>query len=174
MELSLLSPIARLEESYRKMMREYSALAEPPIPFPLRYPYDDFAALLKNLADQESGIGVPEGFVSSSTYWLVGDESTILGVSNLRHSLTERLRIEGGHIGYGVRPSQRGKGYGHSMLRLTLERAKLRNIDPVMLSCNRDNMASRSIIERAGGKFEDETFVKAYGGVVRRYWIEDY
>lgn len=57
------------------------------------------------LAGCERGEGIPPGFVPHSTCWLVDDRDEVVGVANLRHRLTERLRVEGGHIGYGVRPS---------------------------------------------------------------------
>ncbi len=155
------------------MMLEYSASGEPLIPFPLSYAFEDFSLLVRRLREQEQGKGIPEGFVSSSTYWLLAEDSTILGVSNLRHRLTPKLQIEGGHIGYGIRPSMRGRGYGHHLLRLTLAAAREYEISEVLLTCNRENTASRAVIERAGGRFQDEEFVEAYGGVVRRYWIHN-
>lgn len=95
-----------------------------------------------------------------------------MGVSNLRHSLTDRLRREGGHIGYGVRPSARGHGYATEMLRLTLDRARRRGLSTVLLTCARSNVASARTIVRNGGILASEEFLPERDEVVQRYWID--
>ena len=82
-------------------------LGEALVPFPLAFENEDFSAFLGKLSACARGEGIPEGFVPHSTYWLVRDGSEVIGVSNLRHRLTKALRFEGGHIGYGVRPTAR-------------------------------------------------------------------
>jgi predicted acetyltransferase len=109
--LRLVNPSKDLEPSYRSLIEELESLGEKRVPFPLSFPHQNFAELIARLEDNSNGRGLPDGFVAHSTYWLVA-ESEILGVSNLRHSLTPTLRREGGNIGYGVRPRARGHGYG--------------------------------------------------------------
>ena len=48
----------------------------------------------------------------------------IIGAVNIRHSLTEHLFNAGGHIGYGIRPSERRKGYATKLLALSLEKRR--------------------------------------------------
>lgn len=103
----LTEPRADLQESYVGLVLEFLSNNEPLVPFTLAYPYDDFAALIRKLENDSRGIGIPEGFVSHSTFWLVSDERELVGVSNLRHALTPRLLREGGNVGYGIRPSKR-------------------------------------------------------------------
>ncbi|HMB08301.1 MAG TPA: GNAT family N-acetyltransferase, partial [Isosphaeraceae bacterium] len=74
------------------------------------------------------------------------------GVSNLRHALTDKLRREGGHVGYGVRPSRRGQGLATAMLALTLEKARALGIDRVLITCGKENVSSAKVIRKNGGR----------------------
>jgi predicted acetyltransferase len=106
----------------------------------------------------------PCDWVPHSTRWVVeGDE--FLGSLSLRHVLTPGLRAVGGHIGYSVRPSARGRGVATEGLRLMLPVAAGLGIDPVLVTCDDDNLASARVIERNGGVLEDVLRGK------RRYWI---
>ncbi len=120
------------------------------------------------------GIGLPEGFVPSTTYLLVREDGTILGAINLRHWLNEALRNYGGHIGYSVRPSARGQGYATRMLALGLQKAREREIDRVLITCKKSNPASARVIEKNGGVLEAEKTALLEGKPIAFlfYWIE--
>lgn len=75
----------------------------------------------------------------------------LIGVVDVRHRLTEALRDFGGNIGYGVRPSERGKGYATEILRLALGHARRLGLREVLISCKQTNVASRRVIEKNGG-----------------------
>lgn len=167
----LVAPSAAYKDSYRALVAEFTAGGEPLVPFPLAFPNENFEAFLAALAGCERGIGIPADFVPHSTFWLV-EGAEVLGVSNLRHRLTERLRVEGGHIGYGIRPSARGRGLGREILRLTLAEAARRGIGRVLLTCARGNSPSAAVIAANGGRLHSEEFVAARGEVVQRWWIE--
>ena len=158
-------------DSYRSLVREFLVHGEPLIPFTLEFPHSDFPALVRRLEACARGEGLPEGFVPHSTWWLVRDGRDVVGVSNLRHALTPGLRIEGGNIGYGVRPSARRRGYATALLRGTLERARAVGLTEALLTCARGNAGSVATIVRCGGRFESEEFIEARGEVVQRYWI---
>jgi predicted acetyltransferase len=115
---------------------------------------------------------LPEGFVPHTTFWLVRNDERVLAVSNLRHRLTPKLEKEGGHIGYGVRPSERQKGYGTRLLGETLVAAKARGISRALLTCAKTNLGSVQIILRNGGVLDSEEFLPERGEVVQRYWID--
>lgn len=104
------------------------------------------------------------GWVPCTTLWYV-DGSEYLGRLAIRHRLTPWLLELGGHIGYDVRPSARCNGYATSMLRDALPVAKRLGIDDVLVTCDVDNAASRRVIEKNGGRLEDER-----GGKLR-FWI---
>ncbi|WP_369186739.1 GNAT family N-acetyltransferase [Streptomyces sp. R08] len=106
----------------------------------------------------------PEGFVPNTWYWYV-DGDTYLGRIQVRHRLTPWLLDYGGHIGYGVRPGARRRGHATAMLRDVLPYARALGLDPVLVTCDVANIASRKVIESGGGEFEDERDGKL------RYWI---
>ncbi len=107
------------------------------------------------------------GFVAATERWITHHEGSAeyLGRISLRHTLTPLLLTWGGHIGYAVRPSARGRGYATAALAAMLPVCRARGIDPVLVTCDVDNMASRRVIERNGGLYEDTREGK------RRYWV---
>ena len=105
------------------------------------------------------------GWVACTTLWWA-DGATYLGRLSLRHRLTPRLREEGGHIGYEVRPSARRQGHATAMLRASLPYAKRLGHPYALVTCDRDNTGSRKAIEKCGGVPEDPA-----RGAKLRYWI---
>ena len=118
----------------------------------------------------EPGHDLPDGFVHSESLWLVEGE-TCLGRASLRHTLNERLREFGGHIGYEIRPSARRQGHGRTILRLTLQRARALGLERVLVTCDTDNLGSRGVIEGNGGVLEGEFMLADHPKPLRRYWI---
>ena len=169
---SLVEPAAQLKESYVALVDEFVAAGEDLVPFCLGFPHDDFEALIARLSDHSRGLGVPEGFVANSTFWLVDDHLGVVGVSNVRHRLTAALAREGGHIGFGVRPSCRRRGFGSLILKLSLARARDLGISRALLTCDRDNTGSVRVIIGNGGVLDSEEFLTERHACVQRYWIE--
>jgi predicted acetyltransferase len=164
-------PRAALADSYRGLVREFNDRGEPLVPFTLEFSHHDFEALVRQLAACSRGEGLPPGFVPHTTLWLVAEGREVLGVSNLRHQLTPRLLVEGGNIGYGIRPSARRQGHATRLLRGTLERARALGLDRALLTCAKGNAASVATIRKCGGVFDSEEFIPSRNEVVQRYWI---
>lgn len=98
------------------------------------------------------------------------DDDKVVGVIDLRHHINHPiLGTWGGHCGYSVRPSERGKGYAKEMLRLNIENAKTLGIPKLLVTCNDTNEASEKTIIANGGVFENTIDVD--GTVMKRYWI---
>ena len=114
---------------------------------------------------------VPKGLVPSSTYLGVRvKDNYIVGMIDIRHYLNEYLTQVGGHIGYGVRKTERNKGYAKQMLKLALEKCKELKIKKVLITCDEDNMASEKVILSANAKLEDIRNVD--GENKKRFWID--
>ncbi|WP_433292332.1 GNAT family N-acetyltransferase [Actinoplanes sp. CA-030573] len=128
-----------------------------------------FAAWVRRLRDEEDeSLPVAADWVHCTYRWMI-DGDRILGAISLRHTLNAFLLDCGGHIGYGVRPSERRKGRASWALGLMLDEARKRGIERVLITCRPGNVASARTIEMAGGVFED---IRGTGErEVRRYWI---
>ena len=114
---------------------------------------------------------VPKGLVPSSTYLGVREKDNyIVGMIDIRHYLNEYLTQAGGHIGYGVRKTERNKGYAKQMLKLALEKCKELKIKKVLITCDEDNIASEKVILSANAKLEDIRNID--GENKKRFWID--
>ena len=129
--------------------------------------YDDFDYYLSNLETSEP----KSGLVPDSTFFCLDEERNIIvGAVNIRHYLNEYLLVHGGHIGDGIRPSERRKGYATQMVGLALEECKRLGIKKVLMVCDKDNIGSAKSIIKNGGILENEQ--KEDGKVEQRYWID--
>ena len=163
----LIEPAEELRAEFLEMAQEYSAAGED------RYQdaLNDFHAYVRGLSDGARGTGLPAGRVPYSTFWLASGRR-LIGRSSIRHYLTADLAYEGGHVGYDIRPAERGKGYGTLILRQTLGEARRLGIGRVLLTCDADNVASAKVIEKNGGRLRDQAVSKRSGKLISRYWIE--
>lgn len=128
--------------------------------------YQDFPSYLKRQVDMSDGIGIDLNiYVPQTTYWLYVNDRPV-GICRLRHRLNDNLRIVGGHIGYCIRPSERGKGYGNLILAEVLKKAQMKGINDVLITCHDDNIASRKVIEHNSGVLGDINDHRC------RYWIK--
>jgi predicted acetyltransferase len=166
------SPGPGLAGSYRGLVQEFVDRGEQLIPFILSLPNEPFSEFLRQLEAWSHGESLQTGFVPHSTFWLVRDDVEVVGVSNLRHRLTEQLKIDGGNIGYGIRPSARGRGFANVLLRNTLDRARAMGLAEALLTCGKGNHASASTIVRNGGMLVSEEFIESRGEIVQRYRID--
>ncbi|MEZ3473450.1 MAG: GNAT family N-acetyltransferase, partial [Lachnospiraceae bacterium] len=106
----------------------------------------------------------------STFFCLDEDRNIVVGAVNIRHYLNEALLLNGGHIGDGVRPSERRKGIATKMISLALDECRKLGIPKVLMVCDKDNVGSAKSIQNNGGVLENEIVVD--GVVEQRYWIE--
>lgn len=163
--------LVKMEEKYARhlieMMDEWTNSGEKIIPWAIRkWDYHDLAHYMDSLEVKEGD----ENYVPDSTFFCLDTERDIfVGAVNIRHDLNEALRVGSGHIGDGIRPSQRGKGYGTTMIGLALEECDKLGIREVLMCCDQDNIASARTIIKNGGILENE--IVDDGVIVQRYWI---
>ena len=164
--------LVKAEEKYREqitdMMDEWTASGEKIVPYAIRKTnYRDFDSYISSLEQKE----VRDGKVPDSTFFCLDtDRNIIVGAVNIRHYLDENLLRNGGHIGDGVRPSERRKGVATKMISLALEECGKLGISRVLMVCDKDNIGSAKSIINNGGVLENEIFCD--GVIEQRYWIE--
>ncbi len=126
--------------------------------------FNDFPNYLLTNVKCANSIDLKKDYVPQIVYWLYVDGKAV-GFSKLRTKLSNHLLQHGGNIGYGIRPSERGKGYGNLLLKLTLEKAKSKGIDTVLITCDDDNFGSKKVAENNGGLLHKTENNSCY------YWI---
>lgn len=132
----------------------------------------DFAGYIRHQEDSALGINLPPGFVPSTIYYLQNEWGELLGHIRIRSLMTPRLAHEAGNIGYDIRPSRRGRGLGTIQLALVLPICRELNLDHVLITCRRENLASARVIEKNGGVLESEVLSWVYpNSWFKRYWI---
>lgn len=76
-----------------------------------------------------------------------------LGGIRLRTGSTPHVERYAGHIGYDVHPRHRGHHYAARSVRLLVPLARRLGIDPLWITCDPENIASRRTLELAGAEF---------------------
>ena len=170
-QLSLIKPTVELKNEYLSFYNEWVESKEDMVPWVIQKDPSDFEAMVQFLKDNEQGRNLPEGWVPDSTFWLINQDKRILGAVNIRHQLTPFLLNSGGHIGYGIRPSERRKGFATKLLSLSLEKAKELGIREALVVCDEENAGSFKTIINNGG-IPDFDFIEEDGNIIKRFWIE--
>lgn len=176
MKLYLAKPDLYFFGQYNEMMTEWQTSGTQIAPWFLDKPFDnleDFAKFIQMLDDCENA-NLDKKYSSTTSYFVTDENDKLIGAASLRHYLTAEGYKTWGHIGYGVRPSERRKGYATQILKMVLTEAKVKKIQRVLLGCHSTNVGSAKVIENCGGILEN--IVVDPGDVnetIRRYWIDN-
>ncbi len=162
----LIRPSAETTKPLFAMAREFHAEEDSWLPTDS----ESFETFMKLVDWCESGHNLPADRVPQNIY-LLSDGDDIVGCSRLRRRLNPALQIDGGHIGYQIRPSRRHRGYGHRILALTLEKARDLGLERALVTTATHNTYSIRIIEGAGGIADGENTSPRNGEEMRRYWV---
>ena len=163
------------ESAYMDYISEWEKNEETIIPYAARREGHSFDELQQRWQRETTDAVRSDGFVPSTLYFLEDESHKIMGAIHFRHELNDHLMMHGGHIGYGVRASERKKGLAGLMLKLMLEKVKQAGIERALLTCEDLNIGSAKTIENNGGNLENkvpETNHKGEEVVIRRYWID--
>ena len=119
--------------------------------------YEEYKDWLVKKQQESELDSIVDGWkVPTTTYWLYADGIPV-GFGKLRHALTDALRKAGGHIGYGIAPQYRGRGYGKELLKLLLGKAAEMGIGKVLVTIRLDNQASLAVALANGGVITEQT-----------------
>lgn len=130
-----------------------------------------FEEYVRKLDGWQRGEGLPNGYVPSA-YFVGVVAGVIVGRLSIRYRLNDLLARVGGHIGYGVIPSQRRRGYATEMLRQALPICARLGIEQALITCDVGNIGSRRVIEKCGGVLESVTQFPDLDVQKYRYWIK--
>lgn len=175
MKLYIVKPDLYFFDEYNDMMREWNESGTQIVPWFLNKPFDDledFAKFIQMLDNCENA-NLDKKYSSSSSYFVINENGRIIGATSLRHYLTVEGYNTWGHIGYGVRPSERRKGCAVQMLKMMLEEARAKKMRKVLVSAHTSNIGSVKVIESCGGRLEnivDDPDEK--GETINRYWFD--
>jgi predicted acetyltransferase len=158
--IRLVTPASAYRHSFLEGATEFFAEGRPESTYAPSLGYDSlglrqrFGQFAADLVALEAGRGGDRHSYVDRVLWLV-DDGRYVGQASVRPELTtDFLMTYGGHIGYSIRPTQRRQGYGVRILALALPVAREMGLERILVTCNADNAASRSIIERNGGRLE--------------------
>ena len=174
-EPRLIQPDIRYKDSYVAALREGLHL-EPAPEKDILLAEKDFNEYMRKRHDLSRPVTLPDGTqiqrVAQMDLWLM-DGDRFLGMSTIRPELNSSLMKRGGNIGYAVRASERRKGYGEMILKLTLDRIRELNLplEKVLITCHDENTGSIRIIEKNGGVFQDKVKILGLLRPERRYWV---
>lgn len=167
MELKLVRPTLEMKEKYFDFIKEWDDLDEDIIPSAVKLEGRNYEEWLKRTIDFES---TPiDGLIPAHTYFLIDKDENIIGAINIRHYLNDYLEKFAGHIGYGIKPSERKKGYGSEILSMGVKLADELGIDDLLLVCRKDNIGYAKVIQQNGGVLENEILNNE--NLMQRYWI---
>lgn len=173
-QIGLVKPAVEYGEAYAEMVREFLQTEEAWFNnFPLAL--EDFPAFVRELEGEAQGLNLPPDVVSQQTYWLLQEDeegAILLREIRLRPTLPEPFEQYHGHIGYNIRPSERGRGYATLQLALVLREARRYGLARVMLTIEGDNPASVRVIEKNGGWLDERRGSHGSGEELACYWIE--
>ena len=165
--------LLRLELPSEKYKDEYaSANEEERLYSPdTEHIFEDNDTYLEKFERYRLGINLKPNYVPQTTLWLV-DDKHFYGEIHLRHKLNDKLLICGGTIGYGIRWSKRGHGYGKLMLKLGLDYCKnVLDIRKAMITCNVENSASEGVMLANNAVFGEIVTDPEDGRLLKKYWV---
>lgn len=173
--LKLIMPEEKYWQSFQNGLREFEMFQTP---YDIRevvnsHRFSDFDEYKRSCEDKRLGTGLTSGYVPSTCLWLIENDKFV-GIFDIRHNLTDKLKISGGHIAYAVIPSERKKGLAYQGLKLCCRYAHdVLGIKDALLTCHSDNVASYKTMKKVmiefGGVEAAPTMVDKHEE--KRVWI---
>lgn len=176
MKLYLKEPTMNEKKEIEEMIKEFVE-ANDEYPFEglgnFKKVYEEsYEAFYKDLELNKHIDEINPDWSNQTSYVLIDEKGYIYGAANIRHELKGKLFEIGGHVGYAIRPCERGKGYGTIQLKLLLQKMDEMGIEKALITCRENNLGSKKTMEKFVG--EPDTLVPSmYEGIKEyRYWID--
>lgn len=96
----------------------------------------------------------------------------IVGAINTIWNLSKLMLQFGGHIGYGIRPTERRKGFNKRNLYLGMFEAKKMGLNKVMLDCDVNDFGSDRTLKALGVEHERTKIDPSDGLLINVYWFD--
>lgn len=173
--LELVKPSIKYRKQYVEMMQEWEPESKIYIaPWPLKLAYKtekEFLEMIEKLESRSKGL-IDDDCPLSDTYWIYKEDGDkLIGAINIR-KFDEKHKLDiWGHIGYGIRPSERKKGYATEILRQAKNVCKNMGLDKIMLACYEWNKGSEKVMINNGGVLKDTIIEDETGDVIKLYEI---
>lgn len=166
----LVEPTLDLENNFLDYISEWEQEGDKIVPSATNRCGKAFNQLFREWSIDKTNVPYKKGFVPASLYFLINEHKKIFGAIQVRHELNDFLLDYGGHIGYGIRPSERRKGLATKMLSMALEKARVLGIRRALITCDKNNRGSAQTIMNNGGVLENE--IVHEDRITQRYWIQ--
>ncbi len=175
-ELYLKEPTMEEKTEIERMIQEFSEAND-------EYPFEGLGIFKKvyekgyeefyqSLEKNKHINDINPNWANQTSYVLIDSNGHIYGAANIRHELKGKLFEIGGHIGYAIRPSERGKGYGTLQLALLLKKTDELGIEKALITCRENNLGSKKTMQKFIGK-PDTLVPSMYDGIMEyRYWVD--
>lgn len=151
-KITLCKPAVKFAEEYQSFIKESIEVDGD-------YPWNnasvalaDFAAYIQELDEESAGIDLPEGVPPQQTYFIVLNDTAVIGEMRYRPTITEPYEDMNGHLGCNLRPAFRSQGYGNTALQLVLDIARADGLDSVFIPIEGENIPSKGVVAKNGGK----------------------
>jgi predicted acetyltransferase len=133
----------------------------------------NFSEFIKIVPGFSKGLHIPSEHVPCTFLFAFNADDELVGRTSIRHELTDHLLSVGGHIGYGVVPEHRKKGYATLILAESLNYIKtnIKELKKVLVTCDEGNIGSEKTIEKNLGVLEN-IIDMPNGSRKKRYWIK--
>lgn len=161
----------RVEDESAALAAHESMLSEDFHFLPFWEPDTNWTEFVRANLDLRHGVGARE-FQVPGIQLAATVDGELVGRTSLRFTLNDFFATKGGHVGYGVLPAYRRRGYASEILRQALVVVRAEGVDRVLVTCSENNLASATVIEHNGGVLESILASEDGGPGLRRYWIE--
>lgn len=139
-----------------------------------RIHHDDFSmeAYLRRFCVMDDPERIEPHLARQTNFWVIDRDEIIVGMLKIRHHLTELTRMNGGHIGYYIRKTHRGRGLGKLSLKLALAKLQKFGVSNALITIYPENTASIKVATALGGIYEDTVYDERSAQEINRYWIK--